>query len=90
MAAIEVADDVGVLETGDDLHFAFELLDGAGFGLGAGEHEFHRHGIAAGFRGGDIDGTTTAAAEFAGDGEIVERTRGKMPRERPGARRSSH
>lgn len=60
-----------MLETGDDLHFAFELLDGAGVGLGAGEHEFHRHGVSAGFRGGKIDGPATAAAEFAGDGVVV-------------------
>jgi hypothetical protein len=35
-----------MLESGDDLHFTFEVLDSAGFRLGAGEHEFHRHRIA--------------------------------------------
>jgi hypothetical protein len=64
-AAVEKADDVGMLEPGDDLHFAFEVLDGAGFRLGAGEHEFHCHRIAAGFRGSEIDGPATAATEFA-------------------------
>ena len=54
-----------MLESGDDLHLAFEVLDGAGFRLGAGEHEFHRHRITAGFRGGEIDGPAAAAAEFA-------------------------
>ncbi len=73
-AAIEEADDVRMLEPGDDLHFAFEVIDGAGVGLGAGEHEFHRHRIAAGFRSGEIDGSAAAAAEFAlhrvvGEGE---------------------
>ena len=63
--AVEEADDVGMLEPGDDLHFAFEVLDGAGFRLGAGKHEFHRHRIAAGFRGGEIDGSAAAATEFA-------------------------
>ena len=71
-AAVEEADDVRMLEPGDDLHFAFEVLDGARFRLGTGKHEFHRHRIAARFRGGEIDGPAAAAAEFALDGVIRE------------------
>ena len=71
-AAVEEADYVGMLESGDDLHFALEVLDGTGFRLGAGEHEFHSHRIAAGFRGGEIDGPAAAASEFALHGVIGE------------------
>ena len=66
------ADDVAMLEPGDDLHFAFEVLNGAGVSLGAGEHEFHGHGVAAGFRGGEIDGPAATAAEFALHGVMGE------------------
>jgi hypothetical protein len=59
-------------------------------GLGAGEHEFHGHRVAAGFRGGEIDGAATAAAELAGEGVVAEMTGGKMPLRRPAARRHSH
>ncbi len=58
-------------------------------GLGAGEHEFHGHRITAGVRGGEIDGAATAAAEFAGEGVVAEKTGGKMPLRRPAARRRS-
>jgi hypothetical protein len=88
--AVEEAEDVGMLEFGDDLHFAFELLDFPGVRLGAGEQEFHRHRVAAGFRGGEIDGTATVAAGFAGDGVVAEKTRGETPLRRSGARRPSH
>ena len=33
MSAVDEADDVGMLEPGDDLHFALELLAGTGFRL---------------------------------------------------------
>ena len=42
-AAIEEADDVRVLEFGDDGQLAFELVHGAGVGLGAGEHDSRFH-----------------------------------------------
>jgi hypothetical protein len=85
MSAGEEADDVGVFEPGDDLHFAFELLGSARVRLGAGEHEFHGHRITAGVRGGEIDGAATAADEFAGEGVVAEKTGGKMPLRRPAA-----
>ena len=77
-------------ESGDDLHFAFEMVDGAGFCLGAEEHECHGHRIAAGFRGGEIDGPAAAAAEFALDGEVVEKTGSETLPARTAARRHSH
>lgn len=70
-----------MLESGDDFHLSFEVGYGAGFGLRAGKHEFRLHRIAAGFRGGEMDGPAAAAAEFVG---MMKSSR------RRGARRSPH
>jgi hypothetical protein len=64
---------VRVLEFGDDGHLAFELVHGAGVGLGAGEHDFHGHLSRAALLGlCQIDRTAAAAAEFAFDVVALE------------------
>jgi hypothetical protein len=65
-AAVEEADDMRVLEFGDDGHLAFEWVHGAGVGLGAGEHDFHHHFSRAALLGiCQIDRAAAATAEFA-------------------------
>ena len=59
-------------ELGDDGHLALELLDNPGIGLGAGEHDFHRHFSPAMAGAGQIDSPAAAATEFALDVVALE------------------